>query len=103
MNVRYLTTLIIILTSVNGYASTNSYHLNDDKSEVLVTAQQVNRTVISINIGELQYEENTSASDNDIRISLPEEFDLSRGAILGPGNTVIPTITRKIAVPFRCG
>ncbi len=72
----------------------------DEESKIATTVQQVDRTVLNLQISSLEYESESVNGIDQYRIYLPEEFGMSRGAFLGSDNALIPTITRTIAIPF---
>lgn len=74
--------------------------LSGGSSGVAVLEQQQNRTVLELTISAIDLEEVDSPEQEATRLSLPEEFEMSAGAALGSGDVLLPTITRKIAVPF---
>ncbi len=94
---RQLLILFFLPVMVFG-AENNSFTLNDGVSQVTATVQMPGLTVIDLKIGKLDYE--NAGSDGQIEISLPKEFSQSRGSFLGSQSSVLPTITRLIAIPF---
>jgi hypothetical protein len=93
--------LVLLLTFPNIIygAEQNTFILSDGVSTVTASVQQTGTTVLDIEIGNLNYEL-IGTSGSELKISLPEEFSQSRGAYMGPGTAILPTITRLIAVPF---
>jgi len=89
--------LVLIFTSL---ADGGNIIVGDGPSGVAVLEQQQNRTVLNIKISEIDLEEAEPAGQGITKLSLPDDFGMSAGAALGPGNVLLPTITRKIAVPF---
>jgi hypothetical protein len=81
-------------------AQTGSFQLGSGSSSVIATVQQTDRTVMDFQLDRLDYELSAIEGNNLYRISLPDDFVMSRGAFLGPGNAILPTVTRLIAVPF---
>jgi hypothetical protein len=92
---------LFLLIPCLAYGADNAtIRLNSDPVGVVATVQNVNRTVIDINISYLNSEIVSNDQPGPVQISLPDEFGNSRGAYLGPGKSIVPTITRLIAVPF---
>lgn len=88
--------LTFIFPSIVLAAQQGSYELSTGTSQAIATVQLTGRTIINLDIAQLDYE----ATDAGIQLSLPETFGQARGAYLGPESAVLPTITRLIAIPF---
>jgi hypothetical protein len=86
--------LFLFATALAG-----EFRLSENNSGVAVPIQELAQTVLDIKIGSLDYESDAISNDR-LRITLPDAFAISRGAYLGPGDAVMPTITRLIAVPI---
>jgi hypothetical protein len=90
--------LALLIPSLAFGAQKGSYLLSGGESGATAVIQQVGHTVIDISIAKLDYD--GTGLDGRVKISLPDEFELTRGAYLGPDSVVLPTITRLVAVPF---
>lgn len=91
--------LLLGLASISA-AENRSVLLSEDGSGITVLETQQNRTVLNLKISEINLEESEVNGSDRYTVRLPDDFENSSGAILGPGNILLPTITRKIAVPF---
>lgn len=92
--------LILIFPTLVLAGTQESFLLDNSPSGSQTAIQELSRTVIDLQISNLDYQTIDINGQREYIISLPEEFDISRGSFLGPDNAVLPTITRIIAVPF---
>ncbi len=100
MNFRALAAGLFFLCSTALGAEKEALILNAGNSGVTVSVQEPGRTILSIDLAELKYEQNAVNGEIEYSVSLPDDFEMSRGAYLGPQDVLLPTITRIIAVPF---
>ncbi|MEE8417566.1 MAG: C25 family cysteine peptidase, partial [candidate division Zixibacteria bacterium] len=96
---RIIVLSLFVQASAFGIES-GSFTIYDGESQIVTTVQQVDRTVLNLQISDLEYEKVSVDGIDQYRIHLPDVFGMSRGAFLSSNNSVIPTITRTIAVPF---
>lgn len=99
MGLRIIILSLFIRATALGVES-GDFTFYDGESTVAATVQQVDRTVLNLQISNLEYEIDSDDGIDQYRIDLPEVFGVSRGAFLSSNNVMIPTITRSIAVPF---
>ncbi len=98
--IRFLMIFLMLFSPIVGYAETGSLPVGDNTSGTNVRLQSISKTDLNIAISSLDYKRTAVDGAFKYRISLPVEFGQSVGAFTGPGNSVLPTITRLIAVPF---
>ncbi len=99
MGLRIIVLSLFVQASAFGIES-GSFTFYDGESQIVTTVQQIDRTVLNLQISDLEYEKVSVDGIDQYRIHLPDVFGMSRGAFLSSNNSVIPTITRTIAVPF---
>jgi len=98
---RGFTALIMLALPLAIGAYGSSLEFDNTPSEVATALQAADHTILNIHISSLDYSPVVMADSQEaVSIFLPEVFGQGRGAYLGPGNAVIPTITRLLAVPF---
>jgi len=91
--------ILIFALTFNAYG--DSFNFDTNPSGVTTAAQSADHTILNIHISSLEYRM-TISEDGEAGYSvyLEEAFGQSRGGYLGYGNSIIPTITRLVAVPF---
>lgn len=99
MVLRMIVLLLFIQATALGMER-GRFAFYDNESKVTAAVQQVDRTVLNVEISGLEYEIESVDGADRYRIYLPEELGVSRGSFLGSSNALIPTITRTIAIPF---
>lgn len=100
MSLRATVVIILVFSSIALGAVEGNFTLNEQKTEVNVAAADINHTSINISLADISYQKSEIDGVEQYKLSLPDELGISRGAFLGDGNSVMPTITRMVAVPF---
>lgn len=99
MGLRIIVLSLFVQATAFGTES-GSFTFSGGESQMVTTVQQIDRTVVNLQISSLEYENDNVDGIVQYRITLPEELGMSRGTFLNSNNVMIPTITRTIAVPF---
>jgi len=103
MTTLFIISLCLIAIQANAVlasANDGKFLISSEQSSVSTSIQQLDRTIINLSLSKLEYEEVITDSGLEYKISLPEDIIRSKGEIPGPDNSVLPTITRLIAIPF---
>jgi len=92
--------LFLAMQSLAVGAGNSSFILNNGENGTTTLSADINRTVLRLDISEIDYVQTVSDGRQAYAVSLPDQFGIARGAILGEGEILIPTVTRSIAIPF---
>ncbi len=94
---RMLPIILLLIPAISIGAQENRVRFSDTPSRAIIQTQDVGRTVLRLEIGEVRLE---AGEGDSSKLALPEAFGLRRGEVLSETGEVLPTLTYTLSIPF---